>query len=86
MTNLVTYLDITFALVSFQRQADSLYFDHSSALDLVSHHILLYKFCAHVLSDVYVNCVRCYLRLISNQILALMVPIHLHLKTGPLAP
>jgi hypothetical protein len=33
-TNLVTYLDFIFALVSSQRQLDSIYFDISSAFDL----------------------------------------------------
>jgi hypothetical protein len=40
-TNLVTYLDFIFPLVISQRQVDSIYFDLSSAFDLVAHPILL---------------------------------------------
>jgi hypothetical protein len=54
-TNLVTYLDFIFPLVSSQRQVDSIYFDLSSAFDLVSHPILLNKLCACGLSGGYVN-------------------------------
>jgi hypothetical protein len=54
-TNLVTYLDFIVPLVSSQRQVDSIYFDLSSAFDLVSHPILLYKLCAYGLLNGYVN-------------------------------
>jgi hypothetical protein len=40
-TNLVTYLDFIFALVSSQRHVDSIYFDLSSAFNLVR--ILFYS-------------------------------------------
>jgi hypothetical protein len=60
-TNLVTYLDFISSLVSSQRQVDSIYFDLSSAFDLVPHPALLNKRCAYGLSDGYVNWFRCYL-------------------------
>ena len=50
-TNLVAYLDFISPLASSQRQVDSIYFDLSSAFDLVSHPILLHKLCANGLSD-----------------------------------
>jgi hypothetical protein len=54
-TNLVTYLDFVPPLVNSQRQVDSIYFDLSSAFDLVSHPILLNKLYAYGLPDGYVN-------------------------------
>jgi hypothetical protein len=60
-TNLVTYLDFISPLVSSQRQVDSIYFNLSSAFDLVPHPILLNKLCAYGLSDGYVNWFRSYL-------------------------
>jgi hypothetical protein len=60
-TNLVTYLDFISPLVISQRQVDSIYFDLSSAFDLVPHPILLRKRCAYGLSDGYVNGVCTYL-------------------------
>jgi hypothetical protein len=54
-TNLVTYPYFIFPLVSSQRHVDSIYFDLSSAFDLVPHPILLNKLCAYGLSDGYVN-------------------------------
>jgi hypothetical protein len=59
--NLVTYPDFISHLVSSQHQVDSIYFDLSSAFDLVLHPILLNKLYAYGLSDGYVNCVCSYL-------------------------
>jgi hypothetical protein len=50
--NLVAYLDFVSPLLFSQRQVDSIYFDLNSAVDLVSHPILLHKLCAHGLSKV----------------------------------
>jgi hypothetical protein len=41
ITNLVTYIDLISALVSFQRQADTIYCDLNNAFDLVLHSLLL---------------------------------------------
>jgi hypothetical protein len=54
-TNLVTYFDFISPLVSSQRQADSIYFDLSSAFDYVPHSVLLHNLCAYGLSDSYAN-------------------------------
>jgi hypothetical protein len=49
--NLANYLDFIYPLFSSRRQADSTYFDLSSAVNLVSHPTLLNKLCANGLSD-----------------------------------
>jgi hypothetical protein len=59
-TNLMTYLDFISPFV-FSEQVDSVYFDFSSAFDLVPHSVLLHKLCAYSLSDSYVNWFRSYL-------------------------
>jgi hypothetical protein len=59
--NLVTYLDFISPLVSSQQQVDSIYFDLSSAFDLVQHPVLLNKLCEYGLSDGYINWFRSYL-------------------------
>jgi hypothetical protein len=56
--------DVISPSVSSQRQVPSIYFDPSSAFYLVSHIILLHRFCVHVLSDGYAHWFRSYL---SNQ-------------------
>jgi hypothetical protein len=53
--NLLTYLYFIFRLVGSQRQVDSIYFDLSSAFDLVQHPVLLNELCAYGLSDGYVK-------------------------------
>jgi hypothetical protein len=60
-TNLVTYLDFISPLVISQRQVDSIYFDLSSAFDLVPHPIILQKLCAYGHSDGKVNWLFIYL-------------------------
>jgi hypothetical protein len=55
ITNPVTYLDFTTPLVSCQSQADTIYFDLSSAFDLAPHKLLLQKLSASGLSGGYVN-------------------------------
>jgi hypothetical protein len=52
---LVTYLEFITPLVTSQGQADAIYFDPSSAFDLVPHTPLLQKLSAFGLSDGYVN-------------------------------
>jgi hypothetical protein len=52
---MVTYLDFITPLVSSQGQADAIYFDLSSAFDLVPHTLLLQKLNAFGLSGGYVN-------------------------------
>jgi hypothetical protein len=53
--NLVTYLDFISPPAGSQRQVGCIYFDLSSAFDLVSHTILLHILRAHGLSVGYVN-------------------------------
>jgi hypothetical protein len=60
-TNLVTYLNFITPLVSSQRQADAIYFDLTSAFDLVPHTLLLHKLSALGLSGGYVNWFLSYL-------------------------
>jgi hypothetical protein len=52
---LVNYLDYITPLVSSQRQVDAIYFDFSSAFDLVSHALLLSKLSSFGLSSAYVS-------------------------------
>jgi hypothetical protein len=59
--SLVTYLDSITPLVSSQGQADAIYFDLSSAFDLVPHTLLLQKLSAFGLSGGCVNCFCSYL-------------------------
>jgi hypothetical protein len=59
--NLVTYLDFFSSPVGFQRQVGCVYFDLSSAFDLVSHTILLHIFRAHGFSVGYLNWFHSYL-------------------------
>jgi hypothetical protein len=60
-TNLVTYLAFITPLVGSQRQADAVYFDLTSAFDLVPHTLHLHKLSALGLSGGYVNWFRSYL-------------------------
>jgi hypothetical protein len=60
-TNLVTYLDFITPLVGSQPQADTIYFDLTSAFDLVPHTLLLHKLNALGFSGGYVNWFRSYL-------------------------
>jgi hypothetical protein len=60
-SNLVTYLDYITPLVSSQRQVDAVYFDFSSALDLVSHTLLLGKLSSFGLTSACVSWFRSYL-------------------------
>jgi hypothetical protein len=55
ISNLVTCLEFITSLVTSQGQADAIYFDLSSAFDLVPHTLLLHKFSASGLLDDYVN-------------------------------
>jgi hypothetical protein len=61
ITNLVTYADFIFPLVGSQSQADAIYFDLSSASDLVPHSLLFHKISAFGLSGGYGNWFRSYL-------------------------
>jgi hypothetical protein len=54
-SNLVTYLDYITPLVSSQLQVDAIYFDFSSAFDLVSHTLLLRKLSSFGLTSAYVS-------------------------------
>jgi hypothetical protein len=54
-SNLVTYLDYITPLVSSQRQVDAIYFDFSSAFDLVSHTLPLGKLSYFGLASAYVS-------------------------------
>jgi hypothetical protein len=54
-SNLVNYLDNITPLVSSQHQVDVIYFDFSSAFDLVSHTLLLNKLSSFGLSSAYVS-------------------------------
>jgi sarcosine oxidase/L-pipecolate oxidase len=58
---LVTYLDYITHLVSSQRQVDAIYFDFSSAFDLVSHTLLLGKLSSFGLASAYVGWFSSYL-------------------------
>jgi hypothetical protein len=60
-TNLVSYLDYITPLVGSQRQVDAIYFDLTSAFDLVPHTLLLHKLSALGFSGGYVNWIRSYL-------------------------
>jgi hypothetical protein len=60
-SNLVTYLDYITPLVSSQRHVDAIYFDFSSAFDLVSHTLLLGKLSSFGLTSAYVSWFRSYL-------------------------
>jgi hypothetical protein len=55
VTNLVSYLESISPLVTSQGRADAIYFDLSSAFDLVPHTPLLHKLSIFGLSDDYVN-------------------------------
>lgn len=57
----MTYLDSISPPVGSQRQVGCIYFDLSSALDLVSHTVLLYILRAHGLFLGYVNLFHSYL-------------------------
>ena len=61
ITSLVSYLDFSSSLVCSQRQVDAIYFDFSSAFDLLPHTRLLHKLCAYELSDAYVSWLRSFL-------------------------
>jgi hypothetical protein len=52
---LVTYLDYITPLVRSQRQVDDIYFDFSSAFDVVSHTLLLRKLSSFGLTSAYVS-------------------------------
>jgi hypothetical protein len=60
-SNLVTFLDYITPLVSSQSQVDAIYFDFSSAFDLVSHTLLLGKLSSFGLTSAYVRWFRSYL-------------------------
>jgi hypothetical protein len=60
-TNFVTYLEFVTALVGSQLQADTIYFDLTSAFDLVPHTLLLHKLIALGLPGGCVNWFRSYL-------------------------
>jgi hypothetical protein len=67
-TNLVTYVDFIAPLAGSQRQADAIYFDLSSAFDLVNHSLLLHKLSAFGLSSGYINWFRSYLSNRTSQV------------------
>jgi hypothetical protein len=55
VTNLVTFLDTVTALVCSQGQTDSIYFDFSSAFDIIPHGLLLHKINNYGLPSGYLN-------------------------------
>jgi hypothetical protein len=57
---LLSYLDYIPPLVCTQRQVDAIYFDLSSAFDIVSHTLLLHKLRANGLPDSYVSWLHSY--------------------------
>ncbi|PNF28673.1 hypothetical protein B7P43_G08234 [Cryptotermes secundus] len=59
--NLVSFLDIMTPVVCSQCQADAVYFDFSSAFDLVPHTLLLHKLSSLEFSDGYLNWLDSYL-------------------------
>jgi hypothetical protein len=60
-TNLATYLNSIMLSVCTQGQIDSVYFDLSSAFDIVPHNILLHKLSNFGLSSSYVDWFHSYL-------------------------
>jgi hypothetical protein len=61
VTNMVTFLNFLTPVVRGQRQADAIYFDLSSAFDLVPHNMLLHILGSFGFSDAYVSWFRSYL-------------------------
>jgi hypothetical protein len=60
-TSLVTYLNYITPSVCTQGQIDFVYFDLSSAFDVIPHNILLHKLCNFGLSSSYVDWFHSYL-------------------------
>jgi hypothetical protein len=61
LTNLVAYLNTIIPSVSTQGQTDSVYFDSSSALDIVPHNLLLRKITNFGFSSGHINWFHSYL-------------------------
>jgi hypothetical protein len=82
VTSLVTYLDLDTPLVCSQRQFDAVYFDLSSASDLVPHALLHHKLADYGLSAGYVNWFHSYL---SNSLSCVRYSVALSQPSGALS-